>query len=41
MDQLEFLHVGRYWSEVLCFIIMTHISDLGVKVVLFFYVKDA
>ena len=32
MDQLEFLHVGRYWSEVLCCIIMTHISDLEVKV---------
>ena len=24
MDQVDTLHVGRYWSEVLCSTIMTH-----------------
>ena len=24
MDQVDTLHVGRYWSEVLCHTIMTH-----------------
>ena len=32
MDQVDTLHVGRYWSEVLCCIIMTHLGDLEVKV---------
>ena len=30
--QVDILHVGRYWSEVLCCIIMTHLGDLEVKV---------
>ena len=32
MDQVDILHNGRYWSEVLCCIIMTHLGDLEVKV---------
>ena len=32
MDQVDTLHVGRYWSEVLCCTIMTHLYDLEVKV---------
>ena len=32
MDQVDTLHVGRYWSEVLCCTIMTHLGDLEVKV---------
>ena len=32
MDQDDTLHVGRYWSEVLCCTIMTHLGDLEVKV---------
>ena len=32
MDQVDTLHVGRYWSEVLCCTIMTHLGDLQVKV---------
>ena len=32
MDQVDTLHVGRYWSEVLCCIIMIHLVDLEVKV---------
>ena len=32
MDQVDTLHFGRYWSEVLCCIIMTHLVDLEVKV---------
>ena len=32
MDQVDTLHVGRYWSEGLCSTIMTHLSDLEVKV---------
>ena len=31
-DQVDTLHVGRYWSEVLCCTIMTHLGDLEVKV---------
>ena len=32
MDLVDTLHVVRYWSEVLCYTIMTHLSDLEVKV---------
>ena len=32
MDQVDTLHVGRYWSEVLCYTIMTHLGDLEFKV---------
>ena len=32
MDQVDTLHVGRYWSEDLCCTIMTHLGDLEVKV---------
>ena len=32
MDQVDTLHVGRYWSEVLCCTIMTHLGDLEVNV---------
>ena len=32
MDQVDILHVGRYWSEVLCCTITTHLDDLEVKV---------
>ena len=32
MDQVDTLHVGRYWSEVFCCTIMTHLHDLEVKV---------
>ena len=32
MDQVDTLHAGRYWSEVLCCTIMTHLNDLEVKV---------
>ena len=32
MDQVDTLHVGRYWSEVLCCTIMTQLGDLEVKV---------
>ena len=32
MDQVDTLHDGTYWSEVLCFTIMTNLSDLEVKV---------
>ena len=31
MDQVT-LHVDRYWSEVLCCIIVTHLGDTKVKV---------
>ena len=31
MDQVDTLHVGRYWSEVLCSTIMTQPGDLEVK----------
>ena len=32
MDQVDTLHGDRYWSEVLCCTIMTHLDDLEVKV---------
>ena len=32
MDQVDTLHVARYWSEVLRSTIMTHLGDLEVKV---------
>ena len=32
MDQVDTLQVGRYWSEVLCGTIKTHLGDLEVKV---------
>ena len=32
MDQVDTLHVGRYWSEVLCCTIMINLGDLEVKV---------
>ena len=32
MDQVDTLHVGRYWPEVLFCFIMTHLGDLEVKV---------
>ena len=32
MDQVDTLHVGRYWSDVLFCTIMTCLSDLEVKV---------
>ena len=32
MDQVDTLHIDRYWSEVLCCTITTHLSDHEVKV---------
>ena len=32
MDQVDTLHVGRCWSEVLCSTITIHQGDLEVKV---------
>ena len=32
MDQVDALHVDRYWSEVLCYTIMTYLGDLEFKV---------
>ena len=32
MDQVDTLHVGTYWSDVLFCTIMTHLGDLEVKV---------
>ena len=32
MDQVDTLHVDRYWSQVLCCIIITYLYDLEVKV---------
>ena len=32
MDQVDALYVDRYWSQVLCCSIMTHLSDLEFKV---------
>ena len=32
MDQVDTLHVCRYWSEVLCCTIMTHLGDFEFKV---------
>ena len=31
MDQVDTLHIGRYWSEVLCCTIRTHLGDLEFK----------
>ena len=39
MDQVDTLHVGRYWPEFLC-TIMTHLGNLEFKSqTLKFYVK--
>ena len=35
MDQVDTLHVVRYWSEVLCCTIMIHMGDLESKVTYF------
>ena len=32
MDEVYTLGVGRYWSEVLCCTITTHLGDFEVKV---------
>ena len=32
MDQVDTLHVGRHWSEVLCCTIMSHLCDLEANV---------
>ena len=32
MDLVDTLYIDRYWSEVLCCTIRTHLSDLEVKV---------
>ena len=32
MDQVKTLHVSKYWYEVLCCTITTHLGDLEVKV---------
>ena len=32
MDQVDTLQVSGYWSEVLCSIVTTHVSDTEVKV---------
>ena len=32
MDQVDILHVGRYWSDILFFTIMTHLGDHEDKV---------
>ena len=39
MDQVDTLHVGRYWSDVLFCTIMTHLGDLEVKVTVFFVLE--
>ena len=42
MDLVDTLHVARYWSEVLCYTLKTHLHDLQVKVIdseLSFYVS--
>ena len=42
MDLVDTLHVARYWSEVLCYTLMTCLHDLQVKVIDFelsFYVS--
>ena len=42
MDLVDTLHVARYWSEVLCYTLMTRLCDLQVKVIDFelsFYVS--
>ena len=35
MDQVDTLPVDRYWSEVVCCTIMTHMDDLEVKITYF------
>ena len=35
MDLVDILPDVRYWSEILCCTILTHISDLEVKVMVF------
>ena len=35
MDQVDTLHVDRYWSEGLCCTITTYLGDLEVKVTKF------
>ena len=32
MNQVDTLHVGKYWSEILCCTIMTHLGGLEFKV---------
>ena len=32
MDQVDTVHVGRYWSDILFCTIMTHMGDPEVKV---------
>ena len=32
MDKVDTFHVDRYWSQVLCCTITTHLDDLEVKV---------
>ena len=32
MDEVDTLHVGKYWSEILCCTIMTQMGDLDIKV---------
>ena len=32
MDQVDTLHIDRYWSEVLCCTITAHLNDHEVKV---------
>ena len=32
MDEVYTLHVGRYWSEVICCAITTHLGDFEIKV---------
>ena len=42
MDLVDTVHVPRYWSEVLCYTLMTRLCDLQVKVIDFelsFYVS--
>ena len=36
IDRVDTLHVGRYWSEVLCSTVMTYLGDLEVKITDFF-----
>ena len=39
MDQVDTLHVGRYWSEVLCSTIVVHPHGLK-NFMLKFFIKD-
>ena len=41
MDQVDTLHVGRYWSEVLCCTVMTHLGDLEFKVTYFEILRES